>query len=404
MPTFAYRALTVAGERVAGEVEAADRPAAILRLQQRGLIPIDAAPTRAAGRSGSGASRARGNKAAKQVSQMTRELATLLGAGQTLEGALALVGEDLGHKELSAVLAGVLVRVRSGVSLSEALAQEPAFFPPLYVSMVRAGEAAGRLDESLKELAELRERTAALQAKLTSALIYPIVLVLTAVGSVTLLLTMVVPQLEPMFASAGAALPASTRTVLAVSRFAREHGMVALVVLALALLLGERLLRMPGPRRAFHRSLLNMPGLGRLARERLTAQLTRGLASLLSGGLDLPQALVVARGMLANAEGQARLEQVTSRVRTGRTLADSLTEADMLVPMAVKMLKVGEESGRLQAVAAHLAAAFEERVGLRMQRLVSVIEPVMVIVLGLAVGGIVMSILTAVVSVNELAF
>ena len=401
MPTFAYKALTVAGERVAGELEAADHRSAIVRLQESGLIPIDAAQLRARSTE---AAPARGGRATKQVNQLTRELATLLGAGQTLEGALGLVAEELGHKDLAAAMARVLLAVRGGVSLSDALGREGDFFPPLYVSMARAGEASGRLAESLRELADMRERTAALQAKLTSALIYPAILVLTAAGSVTLLLTMVVPQLEPMFASAGASLPASTRAVLAVSNFVRAHGMAALVVLLLALLLGQRLLRLPGPRRAFDRFLLELPVYGSFLRERLTAELARGLSTLLAGGLDLPQALVVTRGMLGNVEAQARLEQVTSRVRTGRTLAESLAEAQICAPVAVKMMRVGEESGRLREVAAHIALAFEERVGLRLQRMVAVIEPVMVIVLGLAVGGIVMSILTAVVSVNELAF
>ena len=402
MPTFAYRALTVGGERVAGEVEAADARTAIVRLQESGLIPIDTALVKA--RAAASQQRARSTKAGKHVTQITRELATLIGAGQTLEGALAIVGEELGHKELQAALGRVLLKVRSGVSLSDALAQEPVFFPSLYVSMVRAGEVAGRLDKSLRELAELRERTEALQAKLTSALIYPAILVLTALGSVTLLLTVVVPQIEPMFASARGKLPASTQMVLAISHFVREDGTTMLVVLMLLLLASQYLLRMPGPRRALDRAMLTAPLFGPLLRERLTAQLTRGLATLLSGGLDLPQALVVARGMLSNSEAQARLEQVTSRVRTGRTLAESLTEAGIIAPVAVKMLRVGEESGRLQSVAQHLAAAFEDKVSLRLQRLVAVMEPAMVIVLGLAVGGIVTSILTAVISVNDLAF
>jgi general secretion pathway protein F len=402
LPTFAYRALTAGGERVAGEVEAADARTAIVRLQETGLIPIDAAPVRA--RASAAVPRTRGGRSAKAVTQLTRELATLIGAGQTLEGALALVGEELSQKDLAAALGRVLVKVRSGVSLSEALAQEPQYFPALYVSMVRAGEAAGRLDKSLRELAELRERTEQLQAKLTSALIYPCILTLTAVGSVMLLLTLVVPQLEPMFASAGAALPTSTRAVLAVSGFVREQGTAALAVLLVLLVAARFALRLPGPRRAFDGTLLRLPVLGALMRERLTAQLTRGLATLLGGGLDLPQALVVARGMLSNTEAQARLEQATTRVRTGRTLAESLGEARIIAPVAAKMLRVGEESGRLQTVAAHLAAAYEEKVSLRLQRLVAVIEPAMVIVLGLVVGGIVTSILTAVISVNELAF
>jgi general secretion pathway protein F len=192
--------------------------------------------------------------------------------------------------------------------------------------------------------------------------------------------------------------------VLAVSGAVREYGMIGLVVLLVVLLVGQWSLRLPGPRRMLDRFLMGMPLFGPFLRERLTAQLTRGLATLLSGGLDLPQALVVARGMLSNTEAQARLEQVTSRVRTGRTLADSLAEAAFLTPTAVKMLRVGEESGRLQTVSAHLAAAFEEKVSLRLQRLVAVIEPCMVIVLGIVVGGIVTSILTAVISVNDLAF
>lgn len=402
MPTFSYRALTAAGERVVGELEAADARSAILRVQETGLIPIDAAPVRS--KAAAAPSRARGGRAAKLATQVTRELATLVGAGQTLEGALALVAEDAGAKDLGAALERVLGRVRGGLSLSDALAQEPQFFPGLYVSMVRAGEATGRLEESLRELAELRERTEALQSRLTSAMIYPVILVLTAVGSVVLLLTLVVPQLEPMFAAAGGQLPASTRAVLAVSGFVREHGLAALLVLLVLLLAGQWALRLPGPRRAFDRLVLRAPLIGPLARERLTAQLARGLATLLSGGLDLPQALVVARGMLSNSEGRARLEEATTRVRTGRSLAESLAEARILVPTAAKMLRVGEESGRLREVAGHVAQAYEDKVGLRLQRLVALIEPTMVIVLGLVVGGIVMSILTAVISVNELAF
>jgi general secretion pathway protein F len=180
--------------------------------------------------------------------------------------------------------------------------------------------------------------------------------------------------------------------------------MFALLALALLLLAGERLLRRPGPRTAVDRWLLGLPVLGTLMRERLTAQLCRGLATCLGGGLDLPQALTVSRDILDNWHARDAMDEVIGRVRTGRTLADSLAAARIVVPLAVKMLKVGEESGALQPVTAHLGHNFEERVAQRLQRLVAVIEPVTVIVLGLVVGGIVMSILTAVLSVNDLAF
>lgn len=403
MPTFAYNALTSAGERVTGELEAADTRTAIARLQDSGLIPIHAAPVTA------GRARARtvtptaGGRTARHVTQITRELATLLGAGQTVEGALALAREEVPDKALSAAMERVLLKVRSGSSLSDALAAEPRFFPPLYVSLVRAGEASGRLGGSLGEIATMRERTEALRSKLNSAMIYPVILFLTAIGAVIVLLTVVVPKMEPMFAQAGAALPTSTAVVLAAADLLRERGLLLLTVLTAMLFLGERLLRRPGPRRAFDRMLLRVPLLGLLIRDRLTAQLCRGLATCLGGGLDLPQALAVSRDILDNLHARTAMDEVITRVRTGRGVADSLGNAAIVAPLAVKMLKVGEESGQLQAVAAHLATNFEDRVATRLQRLVAIIEPATVIVLGLVVGGIVMSILTAVLSVNELA-
>ncbi|MEK0083355.1 type II secretion system F family protein [Benzoatithermus flavus] len=402
MPTFAYRALTTTGERVTGELEAADVRTAIARLQDSGLIPIDAAPATGA-RAERRAAPVVATRAAKHVTQLTRELATLLGAGQTVEGALALAREEIPDKGLAAAVENVLLKVRSGSSLSDALAAEPRYFPPLYISIVRAGEASGKLGASLAELGTMRERTEALRSKLNSAMIYPVVLFLTAIGAVIVLLTVVVPRMEPMFANAGAALPASTQVVLAAADFVRNQGYLLLVAVTAALFAGERLLRRPGPRTVVDRWLLRLPMIGMLIRDRMTAQFCRGLATCLGGGLDLPQALLVSRDILGNLHGRVAMDDVITRVRTGRTLADSLTQAGILAPLAVKMLRVGEESGRLQPVAAHLAGTFEERVATRLQRLVAIIEPATVIVLGLVVGGIVMSILTAVLSVNELA-
>lgn len=401
MPNFAYRALTAAGERVTGELEAADVPAAIARLQDSGLIPIDAAPAGRSDRRSTAPVVA--TRAARQVTQLSRELSTLIGAGQTIESALALAREEVPDRGLAAALEGVLLKVRSGSSLSDALAGEPRYFSALYVSLVRAGEASGRLGTSLGELATMRERTEALRSKINSALIYPTVLFLTAIGAVVVLLTVVVPRMEPMFAQAGAALPASTRIVLDTSEFVRERGYVLLALVAVGLLLGERLLRRPGPRSVVDRFLLRVPLLGQLLRDRVTAQLCRALGTSLGGGLDLPSALVISRDVLDNLYARAAMEDVITKVRTGRTVADSLAAASILTPLAVKMLRVGEESGRLQPVAAHLADTFEERVATRLQRLVALIEPATVIVLGLVVGGIVMSILTAVLSVNDLA-
>ncbi|MDX6750482.1 type II secretion system F family protein [Geminicoccaceae bacterium 1502E] len=401
MALFSYRALTTDGEAVTGEIEAADARSAVARLQEGGLIPIAAEPM-AARAAGSGGLFSRSLK--KPVTEFTREFATLLGAGQTVEGALAMLVDATDHRRLQRTLAEVLDAVRGGKALSEAMAADPAAFPRVYTSMIRAGEASGRLEQVAAELAVLRERADALQRRLTSAMIYPAVLLLASLGSLAILLTVVVPKFAPLFANAGEALPGSTRIVLAAADLLTEQGPVILLGLLALLLILRQLLARPAVRGALDRWLLNAPLLGKLARERVTAQAMRGLATLMAGGLDLPQALGMVRDMIANQAARAAFDEVVAGVRQGRTLAACLAEADVLAPLALKMLRVGEESGRLAAVAAHLADSFEERVATRLTRLVAVIEPAMVIFLGVLVGGIVTSILTAVVSVNDLAF
>jgi general secretion pathway protein F len=400
LPTFAYQALTAAGERVAGEIDASDAPSAIRRLQDGGLIPIEARPT-AASTAGPGFDPRR--RAVAYVTAATRELATLVGAGQTVEAALEMTAEDAGNRRLAAALDRVLQKVRAGSAFADALGEEPRFFPPVYVAMVRAGEAAGRLDRALAELVILRERQEATRARLTSAMLYPMLLVLTAIGALGILLAFVVPQFQPMFAQAGAELPTASRLVLAIAGWVQANGAALLVALLIAILVGGRLYRAEATGRAIDRVLLGLPGLGRLLRERITAQLCRGLATLLGGGLDLPAALGLSRNMVDNRHAQARIERVIQGVRQGRTLSDCLAEADILAPLAVRLLHAGEEGGRLREVAAHLAEAFDERVALRLGRFVTILEPTLVILLGVMVGGIVMSILAAVISVNELA-
>lgn len=399
MPTFAYQALTSGGERVSGEIDATDRRGAIERLQDTGLIPIDAQPvgSRAA------TSSIGGTASPTQLTAATRELATLIGAGTTVETALEMVAEDAASRKLSAALDRVLQRVRGGSALADALSEEPRYFPRLYVAMVRAGEASGQLERTLVELVTLREKSEAMRSKLTSALIYPLLLVLTAVGALGILLTVVVPQFKPLFEQAGEQLPMFSRIVLGTAEWVQANGVVLLVVLLVVLVVGQRVLRLPGPGQSFDRMLLGAPAIGQLSRERITAQLCRGLGSLLLGGLDLPTALAMSREMVANRWAQAQLEAVINGVRQGRTLSDCLREADILVPMAAKLLRAGEDSGRLRSVATHLADAFDERVATRLSRLVAILEPTLIIVLGVLVGGIVMSILTAVISVNDLA-
>lgn len=418
MPYFSYRALDAGGVRVAGEIEAADRRSAIQRLQAQGLIPIDAAPARggavpAAGGRGPAAPLQRqslgsllrlGGGGDAKVTIVTRELATLLRAGETLEHALEMVAEDIGGGRVGAALEGALGEVRAGKPLSEALAGKPDLFSRMYLGMVRAGEATGRLDASLEELATLRERKEELDRKLTSAMIYPIILTLTALVSIGLMLTVVVPQFAPLFRGNEALLPQFTRWIFALSSFLEEAGGRLVLVLALMLMAGLLIARIEAVKRFRDRLVLELPLIGGIVRERVTAQVGRGLASLLRGGLDLPAALSLLQDMVSNSVVRDGLARTVTAVRQGRRLASALEEERILVPMALRVLRTGEESGKLTELAGYVASRFEERFATRLTRLVALAEPLLVVTLGLVVGAIVLSILTAVLSINQLAF
>ena len=414
MPQFAYRALTGSGERVAGEIEAGDQKGAIQRLQAQGLIPIEAflmAPGSKASGGGAQFSAevrrervAGGGRQAAALTLTTRELATLLEAGETLESALALVAEDQGDKALGRTLQAVLGKVRAGAAASEAMAGHPEVFPRLYIGMVRAAEATGRLGPVLAELADLRERQEELRRQLTSALVYPTILLLTAIAAIAVLLLYVVPQFEPVFAGAGDRLPGATRLILDIAAGLRAHGAAIAITLCGGIFVAILGLQWPPIRQPWHRLVLRLPWLGAAARERATAEICRGLATLLKGGLDLPQALSMLREMVGNVAVAEALGRAAVSVRQGERLALALGREGVLQPMGQKLLQTAEESGRLEPLSRYIAERFEQRIASRLQRVVTLLEPVLVIGLGGIVGGIVVAILTAVLSVNELAF
>ncbi|MEZ5835531.1 MAG: type II secretion system F family protein [Geminicoccaceae bacterium] len=402
MPSFAYKALTANGERISGEIEAFDRKAAIQRLQADGLIPIEAEPTVVRDAGGMGAIQPSA-RASQHVTTFTRELSTLLRAGEPIERALALVIDDSGDRKLAAALGRVLGKVRSGEPFSSALAAEPRQFSRLYVGMVRAGEATGRLHGALADVATLQEREADVRRKLVAALTYPLILTVVALASIALLMGYVVPQFTPLFANAMDKLPASTRWIIGLSSWIEENGRIAFIIGAVALLGLLVTLQTGIARPLFDRLALSLPLIGTISRERATSQLARSLSTLLAGGLDLPAAIAMSREIIANSVVQESLARTLGQIRQGRRLADALKDEEFVVPIGLRLFRTGEESGRLAELSGYLADQLETRIVNRTTRLVSLLEPLLVVTLGLAVGGIVISVLNAVLTVNELA-
>lgn len=406
MPSFRWSAINGGGEVVRGVMEAPDRSAVVERLQRQGQIVLRADP--ADGRKGLadlltielGGTRAL-DKAA--LGEVTRELAIMLAAGQDLDRALRFVVDNTGSARARAVLGNVRDKVRGGSSLAAALAGEPRSFSKLYVGLVRAGEAGGTLPATLDRLATLLERERSLSANLRSALIYPALLIVAAIGSIILLLDYVLPQFAPIFEQAGAQLPAATRALMTLGAVVGAAGPWLLLVFLAGGLIARQLLQRPPYRLKLDRLLLHLPVAGGLMRETLAARLTRTLGSLLQNGVPLIPALGIAKDALGNLAAAEAVEAAALGAKGGAGLSRPLAAAGLFPARTIHLLQLGEEAAQLPAMALKAAEIHDEQARLMMQRLVALAVPLITIAMGLAVAGIVSALLTAMLSLNDLA-
>ena len=406
MASFRYVAITPTGELARGIMEAASEAEVVARLQRQGSVPMRAEPDTGGGflsdllqrRLGRGRTFTR-----EETANFTRELATMLFAGQDLDRALRFLVETAPNQRVRGVVTQLRDAVRDGSALAAALAQHPRSFSRLYIGMVRAGEAGGTLAATLEHLASLLERERGLAASISSAMIYPAVLVIAATGSIALLLTEVLPQFVPLFEQAGAALPRPTRILIAVGHAASAYGLYMLLAAALLLLAGRQMLQRPGPRLLADRLVLRVPILGRLAREVMAARFARTLGTLLLNGVPLIAALGIVKDAIGNLAGVAAVERATLSVKSGVGLARPLGESAIFPPHTAHLLRLGEETAQLGAMALRAAEIHEDKVRLRLQRLVALLVPAITIIMGAAVAGIVASLLLAMLSLNDLA-
>jgi general secretion pathway protein F len=406
MASFRWSAVNAGGDVVNGVMEAPDRTAVVERLQRQGQIVLRADP--AEGRRGWAdllqIELGRGRGLDKTgLSEVTRELAIMLAAGQDLDRALRFVVENTRNARARAILGTVRDKVRSGSSLAAALAAEPRSFSRLYVGLVRAGEAGGTLPATLDRLAILLERERSLSANLRSAMIYPALLIVAAIGSIMLLLDYVLPQFAPIFEQAGAQLPAATRALMTLGAMAGAGTPWLLLIFLAGGLVARQLLARPDYRLRVDRWLLRLPIVGGLLRETLAARLTRTLGSLLQNGVPLIPALGIAKDALGNLAAAAAVEAAALGAKGGAGLARPLAVAGLFPARTIHLLQLGEEAAQLSSMALRAADIHDEQARLMMQRLVALAVPMITIAMGLAVAGIVSALLTAMLSLNDLA-
>jgi general secretion pathway protein F len=405
MTTFRYTAIGAGGERLAGLMEAATAAEVIVRLQRQGSMPVRAEPADKASRwTGLLQMDLGGRRGLRKqdVADLIRELATMLTAGQDLDRALRYM-QETAPTRIRPTVTGLRDAVRDGSPLSVAMSRYPATFPAMHVGMVRAGEAGGNLGPTLSRIADLLDRQRALASTVTSALIYPAVLFVAMIGAVTLLLTEVLPQFVPMFEQSGVALPASTQFLIAAGNFVQEDGLFLLLAILVLIVALRFALRQARVRLIVDRIVLRLPVVGGLTQEVLAARFTRVLGTLLHNGVALIPALVIVRDAMGNQAARSAVEQASVTARGGGSLTRDLEAAGVFPARAIHLLRLGEETAQLAAMALRAADIHEEKTRLATQRLTALLVPAMTILMGVAVGGIVASLMTAMLSLNNLA-
>ena len=402
---YRYTAIGPGGERLAGLMDAANEAEVIAKLQRQGTMPVRAEPAESASRLRSlphidlGGRRGLGKQ---DVADVIRELATMLTAGQDLDRALRYM-EETASKRVRPTINRLRDAVRDGSPLSEAMARAPATFPPMHVGLVRAGEAGGNLGPTLSRIADLLDRQRALASTVTSAMIYPAVLFVAMIGAVTLLLTQVLPQFVPMFEQSGVALPASTEFLIAAGNFVRDDGLFLLLGTLLLVVVMQLTMRQDRVRLIADRLVLRVPVIGGLTREILAARFTRVLGTLLQNGVALIPALAIVREAMGNRAARAAVERASVTARGGGALSRELEAASIFPARTIHLLRLGEETAQLASMALRAADIHEEKTRLATQRLTALLVPAMTILMGMAVGGIVASLMTAMLSLNNLA-
>jgi len=403
MPEFSYQAIKGSGQVVRGTLVAETEPALVEELRQMGCLPIQVVQKEPSGGGRFSFFGRRGLAAGDRLA-FARQLATLVRAGIPLERSLVLSRDLAERPALRAVIDDSLRELRGGRSLADSLAANGRFFPPLYVAMVRAGEASGTLPAVLDRLVEFEEFSAELKGYLLSALIYPALLVTVGGAAIGLLLGFVVPRFAEVFEQAGKELPLPTQVLMDVSNLVRSYGWAAILALAAALWLGSRWVRTESGRRRWDRWRLKAPLLGDVSLKLEIARFAKSLGTLLNQAVPIIAALRLTREVLTNRVVAESVEPLVQGIKRGQGLAAPLAATGVFPALAVQLMTLGEQTGKLDSMLLELAAIYDKEVRTATKRLVALVEPAVILTMGLVVGSIVISTLLAIVSINEVPF
>jgi general secretion pathway protein F len=402
MPLFEYKAVAPTGETVQGTMEAGSLDRVVAKLQEAGNIPLQAREAGKGGFSFGNLSLGRRGMGAREIGEFTQQLATLLGAGLPLDRSLQVLLELSVNERINRTVSDIRDRVREGNSLSDALEAQHGTFSRLYINMVRAGEIGGTLDQTLERLTDYLDRSKELKDSVISAMIYPVLLILLAAGSLVLLLVYVIPQFTPIFEELGGDLPLITKLVLAVGGVLQNFWWGLIAITVITVIWFKRMLEDPDKKLRWDARVLATRWVGDLVAKLETARLSRTLGTLLINGVPLLSALSIARNVVANTMLRQDVQDAAREVKTGGGLARNLAGGGRFPRLALQMISVGEETGQLDGMLLKVSDTYDREVRNTIDRLLSVFTPVVTLLLAVMIGTIVLSVLLAILSINEL--
>lgn len=404
MPAFAYKALTTEGKLVEGSIEASDGGTVALKLHEMGLLPVKV------GTSGGKSiltrefhwSWKRKRVRRKDILIFTQELHTLVKSGFPLDRSLTVLSQLAESPLLAEIIQDVLKEVKGGKSFSEALGKYPDAFPRVYVNMVKAGEVGGMLEEVLGRLVTFMETSENLRSYIVGALIYPTLLSVVGIVSVTILTLFVVPRFASIFQDMGVPLPLPMAILKGLSEFLTGYWWLVIVSGVLIGIYLRRHRESAEGRLQWDRWLLRLPLVGGVIRKVEVARFSRTLGTLLHGGVPLLQAMTIVRDIVANQGIATMIEPIRNGIKKGEGIAQPMKQSGVFPPLALHLIEVGEESGKLDAMLIQVAEVYDVEVRNAVKNLIAFFEPALILVMGILIGTIVVSMLMAIFSINDI--
>lgn len=404
MAEYFYKATTLSGQTVEGSMDGKDEETVIQSLHQLGYIPIRITSILEKGPGFRLSSFLPQRVGLKNLLVFTQELSTLISAGLPIDRSLNILGALTENRRLREVVRDILKRIEGGNSLAEALGSHPRVFPKIYVNMVKAGESGGFLEAILSRLARYLQSTKEIKDYLISVMIYPLILTIVSGLSITILVTFVIPRFAKIFADMGQAIPLPTQIMLTISHLVRDYWWAGLGCIALGYIGFKGYTQHEERKQKWDQFKLRWILIGSLIQKIEVARFTRTLGTLLQSGVPILAALSLVKDISQNQAISRAIGSVHDRLREGKSISKSLEETNIFPPLSVHMIGVGEETGRLDEMLIKVADTYEENVQTAVKRFVSMLEPLIILIMGGVVGFIVISMLLAIFSINEIPF